>query len=36
VLAGLEPGDRIALAGVHLLQEGQQVRPFPAKGDATP
>ncbi len=36
VLAGLEPGDRIALAGVHLLQEGQRVRPFSAKGDATP
>ncbi len=35
VLAGLEPGDRIALAGVHLLQEGQRVRPFSASGDAT-
>jgi len=34
VLAGVKPGDRIALAGVHLLQEGQQVRPFSAKGDA--
>ncbi len=36
VLAGLKPGDRIALAGVHLLQEGQQVRPFSANGDAKP
>ncbi len=26
VLSGVEPGDRIAAAGVHLLQEGQQVR----------
>jgi RND family efflux transporter MFP subunit len=34
VLAGVNPGDRLALAGVHLLQEGQQVRPFSAKGDA--
>ncbi len=33
VRAGLKQGDRIALAGVHLLQEGQQVRPFSAKGD---
>ncbi|MCP4593119.1 MAG: efflux RND transporter periplasmic adaptor subunit [bacterium] len=36
VLAGVKPSDRIALAGVHLLEEGQQVRPFSAKGDATP
>jgi hypothetical protein len=35
VLSGLGPGDRIALAGVSLLQEGQRVRPFSAKGDAT-
>ncbi len=36
VTAGVEPGDRIALAGVHLLQEGQTVRPFTAVRDATP
>ncbi len=36
VLEGLNQGDRIALAGVHLLQEGQQVRPFLAQGDAAP
>ena len=34
VLDGLQQGDGIALAGVHLLQEGQQVRPFLPKGDA--
>jgi len=34
VTAGLEPGDRVALAGVHLLREGQKVRPFSAKGAA--
>jgi len=36
ILTGLSHGDRIALAGVHLLQEGQQVRPFPAQGDRAP
>jgi RND family efflux transporter MFP subunit len=34
VTAGLEPGNRIALAGVHLLREGQVVRPFSANGVA--
>ncbi|MCP4249166.1 MAG: efflux RND transporter periplasmic adaptor subunit [bacterium] len=33
VLDGLEQGQRIAGAGVHLLQEGQRVRPFSAEGD---
>ncbi len=33
VLEGIAPGDMIALAGVHLLQEGQEVRPVLAKGD---
>ncbi len=33
VVEGVESGDRIALAGVHLLQEGQQVRPFLATGE---
>ena len=36
ILAGLEQGDRIATAGVHLLQEGQRVRPFLAKGGNAP
>jgi len=36
VLTGLSLGDRIALAGVHLLQEGQQVLPFLAQGNAGP
>ncbi len=36
VSAGLKSGDRIALAGVHLLQEGQRVRPFTAQEDAAP
>jgi RND family efflux transporter MFP subunit len=36
VLDGLSQGDRIALAGVHLLQDGQRVRPLPTQGDATP
>lgn len=35
VLDGLKPGDRIALAGVHLLEEGQRVRPLLARGAAT-
>ena len=34
VVDGLKQGDRIALAGVHLLQEGQKVRPFTATQDA--
>ena len=33
VLDGLEQGQHIAAAGVHLLQEGQRVRPFSAQGD---
>ena len=28
IVKGLERGDRIALAGVHLLEEGQRVRPL--------
>ncbi|UCE58430.1 MAG: efflux RND transporter periplasmic adaptor subunit [Phycisphaerales bacterium] len=36
ILEGLSGVERIALAGVHLLQEGQQVRPFLAKGDTSP
>ena len=36
VLDGLTRGDRIALAGVHLLQEGQKVHPFSAKGEDSP
>jgi RND family efflux transporter MFP subunit len=36
VLEGLSVGDRIALAGVHLLQEGQQVRPFLAQEGTAP
>lgn len=34
VRAGLEPGRRIAAAGVHHLAEGQIVRPLPAEGEA--
>lgn len=36
ILAGLSQGDRIALAGLHLLQEGQQARPFLAQVDTAP
>ena len=36
VLDGLSQGDRIALAGVHLLQDGQRVRPFLAQEDTAP
>ncbi len=32
ILTGLSKGDRIAAQGVHLLQEGQQVRPYRIKG----
>jgi RND family efflux transporter MFP subunit len=34
VVAGLNQGDCIATVGVHLLQEGQRVRPFSPKGDS--
>ena len=37
VTGGLVAGDRIAAAGVHLLLEGQVVRPLASKaGDRTP
>lgn len=34
VVEGVQVGERIATAGVHLLQEGQQVRPFEAGDEA--
>lgn len=34
VVEGLSEGDRIAAAGVHLLQEGQQVRPLDSQTGA--
>ena len=36
VTGGLEKGDRIALAGVHVLTEGAQVRLLEAKEPAAP
>jgi RND family efflux transporter MFP subunit len=33
ILSGLKKGDRIAMAGVHYLQEGQRVRLLDAKGE---
>jgi multidrug efflux system membrane fusion protein len=37
VIEGLAKGDRIAAAGVHLLQEGRPVRPLDAAtGDHRP
>jgi RND family efflux transporter MFP subunit len=36
VTDGLEKGDRIALAGVHLLREGTRVRLLETKGPAAP
>jgi RND family efflux transporter MFP subunit len=35
VLRGLEPGDWIATAGVHYLEEGQEIRILGEKGDAS-
>ena len=35
VMTGVSQGDRIAAAGVHLLQEDQRVKPFTAIGDDT-
>jgi RND family efflux transporter MFP subunit len=35
VTDGLKPEDRIAAAGVHLLQEGQRVRPLPTTTTTT-
>ena len=34
VIEGVQKGERIATAGVHLLQEGQPVRPFEAGEEA--
>jgi len=34
IRSGLNPGQRIAAAGVHFLAQGQQVRPIPANREA--